>query len=132
MIHANPHTGDAQEGELIPAAYTLIFSTPADYVAWRDQHFPPSTQPQPAPVPEQVSLKQFRKALRRRGVPPESIIAWINANIADPVARAEAIEDIEYSNVVERSNPFLSAMAAALGYDAAWVDETMILAASLQ
>lgn len=81
-----------------------------------------------APVPHEVTMRQARLALLAAGK-----LAGVNAAIAsmpEPHKTAASIE-WEYGNALQRSNPFVSQIGAALGLDAAGIDALFIAAAKL-
>ncbi len=81
-----------------------------------------------APVPHEVTMRQARLALLATGK-----LAGVEAAIAslpEPQRTAAKIE-WEYSNALQRSNPFLAQLGAALGLDAAAIDALFVEAAKL-
>jgi len=79
-------------------------------------------------VPQEVSMRQARLALLARGV-----LGQVDAAITSlpsPDSEAARIE-WDYSSVVARNSPLVTMMGAALGLDAAALDELFITAARL-
>ena len=79
-------------------------------------------------VPEVVTMRQARLALLGAG-----LLAQVDAAIAsmpEPQRTAASIE-WEYSNALQRSNPFVSQLGAALGLDDAAIDAMFVEAAKL-
>ena len=96
---------------------------------WRGDHWEivPGEVPSD-PVPVVVTMRQARLALLGAGK-----LAGVEAAIAsmpEPQRTAAQIE-WEYSNVLQRSNHFVSQLGAALGLDAAEIDALFVEAAKL-
>ena len=84
--------------------------------------------PEPESVPTEVTMRQARLALLATGK-----LAGVEAAIAslqEPQRTAAQIE-WEYSNALQRSNPFVTQLGAALGLDAAGIDALFVEAAKL-
>jgi len=79
------------------------------------------------PVPEEVTMRQARRALYAAGL-LSTVDAAINA-LPEPQRTAAKI-DWEYSNSVRRDNPTLLAIASSLGLTDDDIDNLMISAAS--
>ena len=80
------------------------------------------------PVPAEVTMRQARLALLAAGK-----LAGVEAAIAampEPHKTAASIE-WEYSSALQRNNPFVSQLGAALGLDDAGIDALFIAAAKL-
>ena len=86
-----------------------------------------ATEPQ---VPQSVSKRQLRAACIHSGIMPEQIAAAL-AQIADPVARALAVNDWDCATEYERNHPMIAQMAGVFGLTAAQVDTLFIAAAKL-
>lgn len=83
---------------------------------------------EPEAIPTEVTMRQARLALLAAGK-----LAGVDAYIAsmpEPQRTAAQIE-WEYSNVLQRSNPFVSQLGAALGLDDAAIDALFVEAAKL-
>ena len=83
---------------------------------------------EPESVPTEVTMRQARLALLGAGK-----LAQVEAAIAsmpEPHKTAASIE-WEYSNALQRSNPFVSQLGAALGLDDAAIDAMFVEAAKL-
>ena len=96
---------------------------------WRGDHWEivPGEVPSD-PVPEVVTMRQARLALLGAGK-----LAQVEAAIAsmpEPQRTAASIE-WEYSNALQRSNPFVSQLGAALGLDDAGIDALFVEASKL-
>jgi len=79
-------------------------------------------------VPQEVSMRQARLALLGRGVLGQ-VDAAIDS-LPSPDSEAARIE-WDYSSVVARNSPLVTMMGAALGLEAAALDELFITAARL-
>lgn len=79
-------------------------------------------------IPTEVTMRQARLALLAAGK-----LAGVDAAIAsmsEPQKTAASIE-WEYSNALQRSNPFVAQLGAALGLDDAAIDALFVGAAKL-
>lgn len=87
-------------------------------------------EPEPVPVPKEVSLRQFLMATDRSG-----LLAQLEALKTNEALPAQTRRDIhfflEYSNFIERDHPLIVALAPVLGVTSAQIDEVFALAASL-
>lgn len=81
------------------------------------------------PVPQQVTMVQFREQLIREGI-KDNIEAAIDA-IPDEITKAIFREWWEYSTIVKRDNPKVLQMVAALGYTEEYVDSVFKKASKL-
>ena len=90
----------------------------------------PDLPPEPTVVivPKQVTMRQARLALHQAGLLP-TVEAAINA-LPEPPRTAARIE-WDYSNAIQRNNPFVSQLALMLGFTESQLDELFILAASI-
>ena len=82
----------------------------------------------PVVVPHEVTMRQARLALLAAGK-----LAGVEAAIAsmpEPQRTAASIE-WEYSNALQRSNPFVAQLGAALGIDDAAIDALFVAASKL-
>ena len=80
------------------------------------------------PVPAEVTMRQARLALLATGK-----LAGVEAAIAsmpEPQRTAASIE-WEYSSALQRNNPFVSQLGAALGLDDAGIDALFVEASKL-
>ena len=83
---------------------------------------------EPESVPKEVTMRQARLALLAAGK-----LAGVDAAIAsmpEPQKTAASIE-WEYGNALQRSNPFVSQLGAALGIDSAGIDALFVEAAKI-
>lgn len=79
-------------------------------------------------VPQEVPMRQARLALLAAG-----LLDQVDAAIAampEPQKKAASIE-WEYSNALQRSNPFVAQLGAALGLDESVIDDLFVAAAKL-
>lgn len=113
------HWVDAEDGTTIeghaydPTIKAIIAYTP---------------EQEPEAIPTEVTMRQARLALLAAGK-----LAGVDAAIAsmpEPHKTAAGIE-WEYSNALQRSNPFVTQLGAALGLDAAGIDALFVAAAKL-
>lgn len=84
--------------------------------------------PEPEAIPTEVTMRQARLALLAAGK-----LAGVEAAIAsmpEPQRTAASIE-WEYSNDLQRSNPFVAQLGAALGLDDAGIDALFVEASKL-
>lgn len=82
----------------------------------------------PEAIPTEVTMRQARLALLAAGK-----LAGVDAAIAsmpEPQKTAANIE-WEYSNALQRSNPFVSQLGAALGLDESGIDALFVEASKL-
>jgi hypothetical protein len=82
----------------------------------------------PPPIPASVSMLQARLVLLQRG-----LAATVKQAIgALPAAQREVVEATwEFSAVVRRDSAVMLALAAAMGWDDAWLDALFVEAATL-
>ena len=105
---------DGSQDHLIKPSYESL----SDYV-------PPTTV---EAGPHEVTMRQARLALLAAG--KLSGVEAAIASLPEPHRTAASIE-WEYSNALQRSNPFVAQLGAALGLDAAGIDALFIAAAKL-
>lgn len=79
-------------------------------------------------VPQSVTMRQARLALHAHGL-LASVQPAINA-LSEP-ARSKAQIEWDYSNGLERQNPFVATLGTALGLDAAALDALFVEASQL-
>jgi hypothetical protein len=106
-------------GELHAAAVAGVYGPVAEYIA---------PDPDPAPIPSVVTMRQARLALLGAGL-LGSINAAIDA-LPSPQKEAALIE-WEYSQEVHRNRPFVQLLAAELGLTNEQLDNLFIEAAQL-
>ena len=87
-----------------------------------------ATAPLPVPVPAAVTMRQARLALLAHNL-LASVPAVINGLPEPDKSRAQI--EWEYSNALERDNPFIATLGVALGLDASVIDALFIEAAAL-
>lgn len=101
----------------------------AEFRAWLDSgNVPLPPQIASNGVPFEVTQRQARMALHALGH-LTSVEAAINA-LPDP-PRTEARIAWDFSNTIQRSNPFVSQLAALLGFTDQDLDELFLMAAGL-
>jgi hypothetical protein len=82
----------------------------------------PVIEPEPEPVPQQVTPRQIRLALIDRGIMPEQITQMLSG-IEDEVLRAKSLAEWEFASVVKRNHPLIAQLAGALEFGAEDVDD---------
>ena len=81
-----------------------------------------------APVPHEVTMRQARLALLGAGLLAQAESAI--ASMPEPQKTAAQIE-WEYGNSLQRNNPFVAQLGAALGLDESGIDALFVEAAKL-
>jgi hypothetical protein len=106
-------------GELHAAAVAGVYGPVAEYIA---------PDPEPAPIPSFVTMRQARRALLNAG-----LMGSINAAIdALPSPQKEAvIIDWEYSQKVQRNHQFVQLLAAEIGLTNEQLNNLFIEAAQI-
>lgn len=120
------------------AAWTLYGNTYAGLV-WQDSQQTMPTQedvaaamllPEPVPVPESVSLRQFRMSLKRAG-----LFAAVDSLRTNPALtlqqRDDLTEFLEFSNSIERDHPLIAALSPMIGVTTEQIDDVFRIAATL-
>jgi len=87
-----------------------------------------SAPPSPPVIPQSVTMRQARLALLNHGLLAN--VAPAIAALSEP-AKTRAQIEWEYSNALERDNPFIATLGVALGLDASVIDALFIEAATL-
>ncbi len=87
-----------------------------------------SPPPPPPAIPQEVTMRQARLALLDAGL-LSSVQAAINS-LPEPDKTKAQIE-WEYSNALQRGNPFVATLGAALGLNEQALDNLFITAAKL-
>lgn len=113
--------------EVIPATETEPEKTIVHDPHVTDPYIPPPPPP-PAPIPQEVTMRQARLALLQTGqlATVESAIA----SLPEPNKTAALIE-WDYSNTVQRNNPFTASMIQMLGMTEQEADALFVLASGL-
>lgn len=100
------------------------------YQAWLSAgNTPEPADPSAAPVPPAVTMRQARLALLGAGLLDD--VGPAIAAIPDAVTRRAAEIEWEFSNELQRGNPFVEQLGGALGLTADEVDSLFIQAKSL-
>lgn len=125
----------AEDGtELVPARCEQVASGVVKEHARRAAEWAasqPPAPPAPVPVPQEVTNRAFRLALRALiGIKPSAVTAALSA-ITDDGAREDALSEWEYANTIARSNPLLPAIAAHFGVADSLIDSIFREAAKL-
>lgn len=118
--------------EAIEAAGHSIYRLDGEWVASDPvavQAIIDAYQPAPAPVPQEVTMRQARVALISLRLFDQVEAAL--AAIPDEIERKLALQTWEYSAAVERFNPLIVMLAPALGLTDQQLDDLFRLAATL-
>lgn len=100
------------------------------FVAWQAAgNVPAPADPPPVVVPPAVTMRQARLALHGAGLLDN--IAPAIAAIPDASTRRAAEIEWEFSNELQRANPFVANLGAALGLTPGQVDALFVQAATL-
>lgn len=86
--------------------------------------------PEPVPVPEFVSLRQFRMALKRS----ELFATVDNLRSSEALTsqqRDDLTEFLEFSNQIERAHPLIASLSLMVGVTSGQIDDLFRLADSL-
>jgi len=120
------------------ASWTLRGATYAGLV-WQDdaQSIPTEAEvdaamllPEPVPVPESISLRQFRMALKRSGL--FATVDGLRTNQAlTAQQRDDLTEFLEFSNQIERTHPLIESLAPMVGTTSSQIDDLFRLADTL-
>jgi hypothetical protein len=86
--------------------------------------------PKPVPVPESVSRRQFRGALRRFGL-FEAVDNLRNDPDMDEITRGDLVDFLDSATSIERYHAMILAFAPKLGVTAEQIDQVFILADTL-
>jgi len=127
-LSGKPYVIRIVDGAIIPPAQGN--KDYEEYAAWlaAGNTPEPADPTPPQPVPIEVTQRQARMALHSLGL-LTTVEAAINA-LPDP-PRTEARIAWDFSNTVQRGNPFVSQLAALLGFTEAQLDQLFIAAAAL-
>lgn len=86
--------------------------------------------PEPVAVPESVSLRQFRMALKRSGL--FSIVNGLTTNqTLTTQQRDDLTEFLEFSNQIERAHPLIESLSPMVGVTSEQIDDLFRLADTL-
>jgi hypothetical protein len=88
-------------------------------------------EPEPVvEIPTQITLRQFRMALRRVGLFAQ-VEALKTAEFLTQQQRDDVFEFMEYSNFIERNHPLIQAFAPVLNVTQDQIDEVFSLGSTL-
>ena len=80
------------------------------------------------PVPQEITMRQARLALHEAGL--LSNVSTAIASLSEP-AKTKAQIEWEYSNALQRDNPFVTTLGTALGLSSDDIDNLFITASGL-
>lgn len=107
----------------------LVAAVGNEGIGWLyDGHVFTAPPPPPPVIPQSVTMRQSRLALHANG-----LLASVQpaiTSLPEP-QRTQAQIEWDYSNGLERNNPFVATLGAALGLDAAGIDALFVQAAQL-
>ncbi len=118
---------------LRPGARWTVRGGTYDGLVWLDESAPPTraeveammAQPEPVPVPQEISLRQFLMAADRSG-----ILATLEALKTNEALPSQTKRDIhfflEYSNFIERHHPLIAQLAPVISVDGKPITEAQI------
>lgn len=84
--------------------------------------------PTPSSIPQEITMRQARLALHEAGL--LSNVSTAIASLSEPVKTKAQIE-WEYSNALQRDNPFVTTLGTALGLSSDDIDNLFITASGL-
>ncbi len=114
--------------EALPDVHLEYAETAAVGDRWSAGEFSKPPAP-PPPVPQTVTSRQAIQALIKRGLDDDVDAAL--AAIADPVQRKLMRAEYDKSQVFERDRPLVIQIGAAIGLDAAGLDDLFSFASTL-
>lgn len=107
----------------------LVAAQANEGIGWLyDGHAFTAPPPPPPVIPQSVTMRQARLALHANG-----LLASVQpaiTSLPEP-QRTQAQIEWDYSNGLERNNPFVATLGAALGLDGAGIDALFLQAAQL-
>lgn len=123
---------------LRPGAIWELRGGTYDGLVWRDQSPMPTraeveakmAEAEPTPIPEKVSLRQFRMALRRAGM-FEAVNALKTSELLTTQQKTDVEDFLEYSNEIERAHPMIASLAPLVGVTPEQIDDIFRAASSL-
>lgn len=86
--------------------------------------------PEPVPVPESVSLRQFRMAMKRSGLFATVDGLRTNQSLTTQ-QRDDLAEFLEFSNQIERAHPLIESLSPMVGVTSEQIDDLFRLADTL-
>ena len=119
-LHDPSVPGRFAEGEV---AATLLRK------GWVETEAPVVPDPEPE-TPSQITLRQFRMALRRVGL-FAAVDTLKTSDLLTQQQRDDVFEFMEYSNFIERSHPMIAAFAPMLGVTNEQIDGVFSLGSTL-
>lgn len=119
------NTIEVESLDIIPG---LVLATGCEAIGWKLENSEWVAPLQTTYVPQEVTMRQARLALLDAGL-LSSVQPAINS-LPEPDKTKAQIE-WEYSNALQRSNPFVTVLGTALGLDSEALDNLFITAATL-
>ena len=117
------------EVETLDALPGLVATQANEGIGWLYDGISFTSPPQPTPsVPQEVTMRQARLALLENNL-LANVQPAINS-LPEPDKTKAQIE-WEYSNALQRSNPFVAVLGAALGLSSQDLDDLFIQASAL-
>lgn len=116
----------APEADGTAVADTVTIYTQAQLDTIEDALFAPT----PAPIPAEVTPRQFRLALLQHNSSPAEVEAVI-AGISDEAQKVAAEIEWEFASSIKRNHPLVAAFAAAMGKTEADVDAIFVTAQTI-
>lgn len=123
---------------LRPGAIWELRGDTYEDLVWRDESPAPTREevaaalllPEPIPVPESVSLRQFRMALKRSGL--FATVDGLRTNQAlTTQQRDDLTEFLEFSNQIERAHQLIESLYPMVGVTSEQIDDLFRLADTL-
>lgn len=117
------------EVESLDALPGLVAAQGNEGIGWSydGQYFTAPTQA-PATIPQEITMRQARLALHEAGL--LSNVSTAIASLSEP-AKTKAQIEWEYSNALQRDNPFVTTLGTALGLSSDDIDNLFITASRL-
>lgn len=98
---------------------------------WEEYANPPAPEVPVVVIPQEITNRQFRLALRRvTGIAPSAVTNTLTG-IQDSATREDALSEWEYGNTIRRDSDLLLTFAAQFGVTAAQLDSIFTLGNSI-
>ncbi len=119
------NTIEVESLDIIPG---LVLATASEGIGWKLENGEWVAPATVVTVPQEVTMRQARLALLDAGL-LANVQPAINS-LNEP-GKTKAQIEWEYSNALQRSNPFVTVLGTALGLDSEALDNLFITAAKL-